>query len=94
MKRTAGALVRAPTDLGNFPGCRHLTGPDLRVARGEMKRPQRRSPFMDDLRARGLAHEKEYLDRLRAEGLTITGVDENEEGVSVYTARYPTGRQT
>ncbi len=86
MKQTIGTLVRAPTDLSNFLSCRHLSTLDLRVARGEVERPERYDPVLEDLRARGLAHERAYLERLRAEGLTIAGVGETGDDVSVYSA--------
>jgi len=58
MKQTDHILLRAPTDLSNFLGCRHLSALDLRVARGEAKRPTRYDVVLEDLRARGLAHER------------------------------------
>jgi uncharacterized protein len=75
MKQTADILIRAPTDLSNFLSCKHLSALDLKVARGELKRPVRNDPALEDLRARGLAHERAYLARLRAQGLTIAGAD-------------------
>ena len=82
MKQTTDALVRSPTDLSNFLSCRHLSTLDLRVARGEMERPERYAPVLEDLRARGLAHERAYLERLRAEGLTIAGGSETGDGTA------------
>ena len=81
MKQTDHILLRAPTDLSNFLGCRHLSALDLRVARGEAKRPARYDVVLEDLRARGLAHERAYLARLRDLGLTIAGADAAAEGV-------------
>jgi predicted RecB family nuclease len=80
MKQTPDALLRAPTDLSNFLGCRHLTALDLRAARGELTRPVRNDAFVDDLRERGLAHEREYLEVLRSQGLAIAGT---EQGLSI-----------
>src|SRR5688572_28926378 len=76
MRQTIAGLLRAPTDLSNFLSCRHLSALDLRAARGEIERPIRRDVFIEDLRARGLAHERAYLERLRAEGLTVAGADD------------------
>ena len=84
MKQTTDALVRAPTDLSNFLSCRHLSTLDLRAARGEVERPERYAPVLEDLRARGLAHERAYLERLRAEGFTITGASETGDGAPAY----------
>ncbi len=76
MRQTTAGLLRAPTDLSNFLSCRHLSALDLRAARGEIERPVRRDVFIEDLRARGLAHERAYLERLRAQGLTVAGADD------------------
>jgi uncharacterized protein len=76
MKQTAQILIRAPTDLSNYLSCKHLSSLDLEVARGRRKRPVRHDPAIEDLRARGLAHERAYLARLREQGLTIAGADE------------------
>ena len=80
MKQTPDALVRAPTDLSNYLACRHQTALDLRAARGEIAKPVRNDAFVQDLRERGLAHERAYLDQLRAEGRTLAGA---EEGTSL-----------
>ena len=79
MKQTADTLVRAPTDLSNFLSCRHLSALDLRAARGEVERPVRFDVVLEDLRERGLAHERAYLEQLRARGLTIVGDDDAED---------------
>ena len=79
MKQTTDILVRAPTDLSNFLSCRHLSALDLRVARGEVERPVRYDVVIEDLRERGLAHERAYLERLRTQGLTIAGEDGTED---------------
>jgi predicted RecB family nuclease len=75
MKQTPDALIRAPTDLSNYLSCRHLSALELRAARGELRRPVRNDPFIEDLRERGLAHEREYLERLRSRGLQIAGAE-------------------
>src|SRR5687768_16438369 len=77
MRQTTAGLLRAPTDLSNFLSCRHLSALDLRAARGEIARPLRRDVFIEDLRARGLAHERAYVDWLRAQGLTVAGANDS-----------------
>ncbi len=67
----SGSLVLSPTDLSGFLGCRHRLGLDLAVALGELERPEWRDVVGEALRARGLAHERHYVDWLRAEGLDI-----------------------
>jgi len=44
---------------------------DLRAATGQVERPVRYGPMMDELRERGLAHEQRYLDHLASQGLTV-----------------------
>ncbi|HET9693867.1 MAG TPA: hypothetical protein VFP48_05755, partial [Steroidobacteraceae bacterium] len=75
MKQTADVLVRAPTDLSNFLGCRHLSALDLRAARGELQKPVRSDAFIEDLRERGLAHERAYLDWLCSRGFRVAGAE-------------------
>ena len=79
MKLIADNIRLAPTDLSNFLSCRHLASLDLDVARGTAERPARYGAFLDELRARGLAHEKAYLEHLREQGLSIAEIA-NEEG--------------
>ena len=64
-------LILAPTDLGNFLGCRHLASLDLTAAHGEQARPVRTDPRMQELRERGRRHEHAWLAHLRREGRTI-----------------------
>ena len=71
MQQTAEGLLVAPTDLGNFLGCRHLSVLDLGAARGSTKPPFRYSPMLEDLQKKGMEHEKAYLDWLRDQGLAI-----------------------
>ena len=73
MKLVANQLVLAPTDLGNFLGCRHLTSLDRAAVRGETERPHRHDPRMEELRERGRRHEAAYLDHLRQAGRSIAG---------------------
>jgi predicted RecB family nuclease len=70
-----GGLVVSPTDLTNFLACRHLTQLDLAVALGELGAPVEDDEALAVLRERGLAHERAYLDRLRAEGRSIVEID-------------------
>ncbi len=71
MRLKSGSVVLAPSDLSNFLSCRHLAALDLRAARGEAERPKRTNAMLDELRARGIAHERAYLEDLRGRGLTI-----------------------
>ena len=71
MHQTSEGLSLAPTDLGNFLGCRHLPFSIWRPPAGKAKPPFRHSPMLDDLREKGMAHEKAYLDWLRGKGLAV-----------------------
>ena len=71
MHQTSEGLSLAPTDLGNYLGCRHLSVLDLAAARGTAKPPFRHSAMLDDLRDKGMAHEKAYLDWLRGKSLAV-----------------------
>ena len=69
-------LRLAPTDLSNHLNCTHLTQLDLLAARGERVRPARYSPVIEELQARGHAHERAYAAHLVAQGLNATDLSE------------------
>jgi predicted RecB family nuclease len=65
------------TDLSNHLACHHLTTLDLKVARGERKRPEWVDPNTAVIRERGLRHETAYLQHLKEkEKLTVTNLGE------------------
>ena len=67
----ASQLVLSPTDLAAFLTCRHRTGLDLAVARGELAAPDWRDPLGQAFRERGSQHERAYVDWLRRQGLDV-----------------------
>jgi predicted RecB family nuclease len=69
-----GGLVVSPTDLTNFLACRHLTELDLAMALGELAPPVEDDEASAVLRARGLEHERDYVERLRTAGLSIVEI--------------------
>ena len=71
MHQTSEGLSLAPTDLGNFLGCRHLSVLDLGAARGTAKRPHRYSPMIEELQKKGMEHERAYLGWLQGKGLVV-----------------------
>jgi len=71
MRFVNGRLTVSPTDLANFLACRHKTALDLRVAKGELDRPSWKDPLAEVLRERGDQHERQYVARLRSEGLSV-----------------------
>jgi predicted RecB family nuclease len=76
----ASQLVLSPTDLAAFLACRHRTGLDLAVARGELAPPVWRDPLGQAFRDRGLAHERAYVASLRARGREVTDLADAPEG--------------
>lgn len=75
MQRAEDRLVLSPTDLSRFLGCAHATALDIEVALGRRDRPvDGIDEQLEFIAARGLAHERAYLDRLRAEGRQVVGV--------------------
>ncbi|HUU34514.1 MAG TPA: TM0106 family RecB-like putative nuclease, partial [Vicinamibacterales bacterium] len=72
-------LVLSPTDISAFLGCRHRTGLDLSVARGVLAKPEWRDAMGQALAERGLAHERHYVDWLRAQGLAVVDLAVGDE---------------
>src|SRR5690606_14353951 len=72
MQTKSKQIILAPTDLSNFLNCRHLSRLDLDAALGERERPARFGPLIEELRRRGLEHERRYLEHLRAQGRSVT----------------------
>jgi len=71
MQYLDGRLIVSPTDLTGFLECEHLTQLELAAARGELERPKREDPELEVLASRGLEHESQHLDGLRADGRRI-----------------------
>lgn len=74
MHRRSDKVLLAPTDLSNFLSCRHLSALELNAANGLAERPVRYGPLIEELKARGAAHEEKYLQHLRDRRLTISQV--------------------
>jgi len=78
MRLVDGQLILAPTDLSTFISCRHRTGLDLAVAHRVLARPVYEDPYAAILRRHGEAHEQQYVDTLRARGLSVVTVARDE----------------
>lgn len=78
MRLMQSALEFSASDLSRFLGCRHRTGLDLAVAHGQLSRPMWVDPALLVLQERGLEHERHYIDRLAAQGLTALDLSEYE----------------
>jgi len=72
-------LHLAASDIANHLACHHLTALDLAVARHERGKPRPSvDPHLEVLRRRGMEHEQAFLDRLRAQGLSVEEVPDVE----------------
>jgi predicted RecB family nuclease len=69
-----GRLRLSASDVANFLACQHLTRLDLLAARRELRPPREFDVGFKDLVARGEAHEREVLDRFRADGHDVTEI--------------------
>src|SRR4051794_27567842 len=87
MRALGDGLVYSPTDLASFFGCEHLTTLELRRLRGEIKKPYFPDPGMRVLEERGMAHERDYLDKLRAKGLSVRDVTERPVAETIAALR-------
>jgi len=76
MQSTPAGIRLSGTDLSRHLGCRHLTELDRQVAQGLRKPSQWHDPALELLRARGLAHEEAYVNRLRDQGRSIVSIRE------------------
>jgi len=75
MQLIDGRPVYSATDLVGFLACEHLTQLERAALAGLADRPHAVDPELDVLRRRGFEHEQRYLDRLRAEGRTVSAID-------------------
>lgn len=88
MRRSSTGLDLSATDLSNFLGCRHRTALDMAVAGGARKGPPRFvDPLLEILFARGLEHERQYVESLRASGSSVTDLREYESDRDVHVAK-------
>ena len=59
------------SNLADHLACKHLTGLDQRVRRGDLEAPHWQDPALELLKQRGIAHERAYVEHLRASGLEV-----------------------
>jgi predicted RecB family nuclease len=69
-------LLLSATDLSNFLGCRHRTALEMDAAEKIIERPRFTDPLLELLFARGLAHEKAYVEGLRTASRQIVDLTE------------------
>jgi predicted RecB family nuclease len=64
----------SPSDVTAYLACEHLTALSLQVARGVLPEPPSPGEQAELLFRKGLEHEHAYLERLRAQGLSVTAI--------------------
>ncbi len=74
MQSLGGHILLSPSDLNDYVECSHLTTLALEVARGERARPHVADEEAELLTRKGAAHERAYLERLRAEGRAVVEI--------------------
>jgi uncharacterized protein len=73
-------LIRlSASDLSNHLACNHLTSLDISVARGAKIAPEWKSPDLWVMQERGIAHEKQYLAFLAAQGHSVVDLREIQD---------------
>jgi len=71
MRLHDGSLQLSAGDLANHLACRHKTTLERAHAEGARARPVRHDPAVERLQARGLAHERAYVEHLRSLGQEV-----------------------
>ena len=74
MQNLDGQLVLSPTDLTKHLACRHVTSLDLEAVRGNRAKPVVDDDELQLIFAKGLAHERDYLDYLKSQGQSIVEI--------------------
>src|SRR5258705_139196 len=69
MQLRGNQLLYAPSDLGNFIACEHLSQIELAAALGESTRPYFSNAYVDLIARKGEEHERNFLEALRADML-------------------------
>jgi predicted RecB family nuclease len=67
------------TDLTDFLGCRHLAALERLAAHRIIKRPFFDDPMLDVLRARGLEHERAYVEHLGRAGKAVAQIGREDQ---------------
>ena len=92
MHQDNGQIQLSAADLVGDLACRHLTQLNLDVASGKLDAPFRASLLLKQLRERGLAHERAYIEHLRSSGNRISeiagiGFDDTSHAATVDAMR-------
>src|SRR6266545_1958919 len=76
MRNISDQIILSATDLSNFLNCRHRTALELGEAYGKRTRPHFHDPVLEALFARGLEHERQYVEALEGAGRRIVNLEE------------------
>ena len=74
MQQRNGTFQFSATDLMQFAACSHATTLDRSHVLGQGPAPRPQGEDATLLQAQGEVHEQGYLDRLRADGRTVTEI--------------------
>src|SRR6267142_1851943 len=74
MQQVAEGIRFSASDLTGHLDCHHLTALDAAVARGSLNKPKIWDPVLQTLVERGLAHERQYVERLKESGITVVEI--------------------
>src|SRR5438128_7950700 len=78
MQSANGQIFLSPSDLNDYVDCQHVTTLALEVARGQRSAPHVANEEAELLRQKGEIHERDFLERLRAEGRSIVEIELGE----------------
>ncbi|EYD74038.1 Superfamily I DNA and RNA helicase and helicase subunit [Rubellimicrobium mesophilum DSM 19309] len=78
MKTFGDTILLSASDVMRFAGCQHATAHDLRWMRREPPKPREAGAEAVILQGKGDAHEAGHLDKLRADGRRIIGIEGND----------------
>lgn len=83
MHQRGPTLHLTATDLAKAIACNHLIHLERAAAEGNLPRPHRTDPALDLLMERGRIHERDYVERLKAEGRDVTDLTDHEGRTAV-----------
>jgi len=78
-----GRPVYAATDLVGFLACSHRLALERAALAGLVEKPMRDDPTIELIARRGLAHERRYLDELRAAGRNVVEIQRDGSTATV-----------
>jgi len=86
MKNSSSGLKYTPTDLSNYINCKHLNELNKKEAKGEIEAPElRRNTVLRTLIEKGISFEKEYLEELRSQDLSIEEIEREDHQAEAKT---------